>query len=1361
MKNSALLLPIWLFCCVAPTFLWGQPSNDECTSAIPLIISDACVPQIFSNVDATQSTIGDIPECFNGGAIDRDVWFTFNVPSNGDIENLKITVERVAENSINLPQVALYRGACEAGELSDVGLCASAELLDASIELRAVGLTPGIQYFLRVNDFSETATPNWGNFSICIEELPPVFNMGEVAGTNLCEGTLYDSGGPDGEYLDLEEETFTICPDDFHQCIQINLETYSTEEDFDQIFIFDGEGNDLEFIRAVSGQGFQTVANVGSGCVTIGFVSDFLIQDEGFRLTWKCTPSICPPQEERSCSNPDIISSLPFSQENLTTCLSGNNIEDGPCSNDAFLEGDDYVFAYTSAGDECISIAITGAIPGTGVSVFRGCPENNIDQATCFAQDNDANEEGVLNIPNISLREADTYYIVVAQEINCTPFNISITPSSDCPMVFPSAAQCDNALLLNGCDTDLPAALTVEPGQGDIEFFQLDVNNGCWDGVLETNYTWFTFEAQADGEFAFLLSNNIQDEALDIDFNIWGPFQSVDNACSASFDSQPIRSSWADDLLSTVTGLTNTNPVLGTPVTDVCEGALSDGFIQPIDVRRGEVYVVLVNDFDGVIFNGAVAIDFSESSKGVLGAVEEQISLTADTSICIGTSIPLTATGGSLYEWFPREGLSCNNCPNPIANPTETTTYTVQINTVCSSVSRAVTVEVFSLETAPANTVCLGEVIPLNVSDNRELVQFDWTVSAAGNPLSCDDCPNPTITASTPGNFQYTVVMTTPLCELRDTYDLTILDGMAFDFVLQDNQSICRGTTVDLGGEAFSGNNYSWTNVDGTILSSESNLPVTPDTTTTYFLTVENDNCVAPAINSVTVEVFDQPLLSPIADTTVCQGTKLRLSNTSAQEGVVYQWSTNNTTFSSTQPNPSLFPEITDTYFVTASRGDCRAEASLSIEVLPIEIAFQQSEDTLGLCLGDTLTLSLTTTPTALQPTIQNLLGELDTMVTSIELLPNDNAIYIATISDAGCTAMDTLVVQVDSLPTNMLIMPSDTTVCEGEELLLQSPLYDPVFFPNIEHFWAPDAGFETPDSLYNLVLTASDSVLLMRTNTNGACVTNSFATINVNPIEPIPISPATPQICSGNSLMLMAEIPDGAEELMWMPEGLTSCTDCPNPTITPAITTAYTLSGMLNDCPISGMVIVEVLDGATATILSDSPSEIFQGESINVSVSATDEIVAIEWLEDGQVISGLSDATITYVPLANENLNESPRTVTIIANVTTADGCVNPVSISFVVTPPIETMPNAFTPDGDGTNDFFNLIIQGPPATITSFKIYDRWGKQVYDNDTPNRGWDGRFQGERQNPDVYVYVIEYQVGERIESLSGDVTLIR
>ena len=55
--------------------------------------------------------------------------------------------------------------------------------------------------------------------------------MGEIAGTTLCEGILYDSGGPDGIYGSGEEETFTICPDDFNQCIELIIETYDTEEE--------------------------------------------------------------------------------------------------------------------------------------------------------------------------------------------------------------------------------------------------------------------------------------------------------------------------------------------------------------------------------------------------------------------------------------------------------------------------------------------------------------------------------------------------------------------------------------------------------------------------------------------------------------------------------------------------------------------------------------------------------------------------------------------------------------------------------------------------------------------------------------------------------------------------------------------------------------------------------------------------------------------------------------------------------------------------------------------------------------------------------------------------------------------------
>ena len=92
--------------------------------------------------------------------------------------------------------------------------------------------------------------------------------------------------------------------------------------------------------------------------------------------------------------------------------------------------------------------------------------------------------------------------------------------------------------------------------------------------------------------------------------------------------------------------------------------------------------------------------------------------------------------------------------------------------------------------------------------------------------------------------------------------------------------------------------------------------------------------------------------------------------------------------------------------------------------------------------------------------------------------------------------------------------------------------------------------------------------------------------------------------------------------------------------------------------------------------------------------------------------------------------------------------------------------LPNAFTPDGDGTNDFFNVILSESGCSevteVLDFKIFDRWGTKVYDNDTPSQGWNGRYKGQRQNPDVYIYAIEVRLNDGSTStLSGDVTLIR
>lgn len=68
------------------------------------------------------------------------------------------------------------------------------------------------------------------------------------------------------------------------------------------------------------------------------------------------------------------------------------------------------------------------------------------------------------------------------------------------------------------------------------------------------------------------------------------------------------------------------------------------------------------------------------------------LSLTEDAiNICVGESTSLEATGRDTYSWSPATGLSCTDCPNPIATPTETTTYTVTgTQSTCNSTASVV-----------------------------------------------------------------------------------------------------------------------------------------------------------------------------------------------------------------------------------------------------------------------------------------------------------------------------------------------------------------------------------------------------------------------------------------------------------------------------------------------------------------------------------------------------------------------------------------------------------------------------------------------------------------------------------------------
>jgi gliding motility-associated-like protein len=90
---------------------------------------------------------------------------------------------------------------------------------------------------------------------------------------------------------------------------------------------------------------------------------------------------------------------------------------------------------------------------------------------------------------------------------------------------------------------------------------------------------------------------------------------------------------------------------------------------------------------------------------------------------------------------------------------------------------------------------------------------------------------------------------------------------------------------------------------------------------------------------------------------------------------------------------------------------------------------------------------------------------------------------------------------------------------------------------------------------------------------------------------------------------------------------------------------------------------------------------------------------------------------------------------------------------------------PTAFSPNDDGTNDYFTLFGNSNAFKIKSLRIYNRWGDTVFEgtNIAPSeatQGWDGKYKGVRQQPAVFVYVAEIELFDgTVKQLKGEVFL--
>jgi gliding motility-associated-like protein len=332
-----------------------------------------------------------------------------------------------------------------------------------------------------------------------------------------------------------------------------------------------------------------------------------------------------------------------------------------------------------------------------------------------------------------------------------------------------------------------------------------------------------------------------------------------------------------------------------------------------ITVQPTTTSIYSVNGVDG---NGCIG-----STIGIVTVNPIPVISLRDTTICINTIAPLTASGADNYIWSPATGLSATIGDNVDASPLVTTTYTVvgTSNAGCSSSNTVVvTVNPLPIITASDEHFCKGLSVP--VTANPSTLTYSWAPGTSVTPNN-----TPSVTASPQITTTYTITGTdVNTCSNTTTVVVTV-DPLPT--IIVANQSICEGGSTSL--TATGALNYAWNTGD-----LASSITVTPASTTTYTV-VGSDalGCIGDTTAVVTVNRIPTIVTTPI---TICENTSKPLSASGTDN---YVWSPAIGLSTTTGPTVVARPTITSTYTVVGtSNAGCSSSTTAVVTVDPAPI---------------------------------------------------------------------------------------------------------------------------------------------------------------------------------------------------------------------------------------------------------------------------------------------------------------------------------------------------------------------------------------------------------------------------------------
>jgi len=542
---------------------------------------------------------------------------------------------------------------------------------------------------------------------------------------------------------------------------------------------------------------------------------------------------------------------------------------------------------------------------------------------------------------------------------------------------------------------------------------------------------------------------------------------------------------------------------------------------------------------------------------------------------------------------------------------------------------------------------------------------------------------------------------------------------------------------------------------------------------TVYVKMIQNGCSGCEQTDSIKITVVPKPSVSFGRYGSLCTGDSLKLDATFP--GASHFWSTGDTT-------AYIWVKQGGIYWVNSIiyQTGCSSSDTITITEYPT-VQVTLPKDTI-LCQGQTLTL----VPIIINATSHTWNG---TSYNGDSLVVTQSGTYwVAAINNNGCRSSDTI--NVIFKPSPLFSLGNDTTICGGTFIdLTASPLHN-----NVSYLWSTNSTNAT------ISVTNQGAYWLKLTSTINGCYWQDTINVNFRTLPNFSLGPDR-SVCEKDTVSLNATV-TGASGYTWNTAATT-------PVLKVFQTGIYwcdvskdgclyrdSVSVMIRPLPLINLGNdASLCEGNTLLLDATNPNATYLWHdrstaavylvkktgkyyvTVNRAGCFARDTVNITFVSkpgftlgpDQPICNGMQitlNPRITDASYLWQDGSSSP-TYTIsqpgLYHLTAINTCGSKKDSVLITTGVCKLyIPSAFTPNRDGKNDVFKSYF-GENVNEYHLQVFNVYGKLLFESTDKNQGWDGTYKGQAQSQGSYIWVINYQLGNKPDKqlLKGSVLLIR